>query len=45
LQNEVKGKSTPPGFYGKTETGQAAFNVKDMDGFQRLFYLARQGFL
>jgi hypothetical protein len=45
LQNEVKGKSTPPDFYGKTETGQAAFNVKDMDGFQHLSYAARQGFL
>jgi len=45
LQNEVKGKSTPPDFYGKTETGQAAFNVKVMDDFQHLSYAARQGFL
>ena len=45
LQNEVKEKSTPPDFYGKTEAGQAAFNVKDMDDFQHLSYAARQGFL
>jgi hypothetical protein len=45
LQNEVKEKSTPPAFYGKTEAGQAAFNVKDMDGLRRLFYAIRQDFL
>jgi len=45
LQNEVREKSTQPGFYEKTEAWQAAFNVKVMDDFQRLFYLARQGFL
>ncbi|ERK01610.1 hypothetical protein HMPREF9145_2565 [Segatella salivae F0493] len=45
MQNEVKEKSTPPGIYGKTKAWQAAFNVKDMDGFRCLFYAARQGFL
>jgi hypothetical protein len=45
LQNEVKGKSTQPGFYEKTEAWQAAFNVKVMDDFQHLSYAARQGFL